>query len=77
MVAMADARDVDAAVAAAVEAFPSWSVTDPPERIALIERMRDDLRAAERGDGSGDLDGDGRADRSRADPAGCRRRFAT
>ncbi len=41
VVAMADARDVDAAVAAAKEAFSGWSATDPSERMALIERMRE------------------------------------
>ncbi|WP_274630321.1 aldehyde dehydrogenase family protein [Arvimicrobium flavum] len=41
VVALADDRDTDAAVAAARAAFPSWSATDPAERIALVERMRE------------------------------------
>ena len=44
VVAMADAGEVDAAVAAASEAFPAWSATDPSERMALIERMREIYR---------------------------------
>ncbi|MFZ2099717.1 MAG: aldehyde dehydrogenase family protein [Oricola sp.] len=41
ILALGSARDVDAAVAAASEAFPAWSVTDPRMRIAVIERMRE------------------------------------
>jgi aldehyde dehydrogenase (NAD+) len=40
IVSLGNARDVDAAVAAAKEAFPAWAATDPGERIALIERMK-------------------------------------
>ena len=39
-VALGDAGDVDAAVAAAQAAFPGWSETDPAERMALIGRMQ-------------------------------------
>ena len=31
--------DTDAAVAAAKAAFPAWSMTEPGERIALLERL--------------------------------------
>ncbi len=44
VVAMGDARDVDDAVAAAKAALPRWAATDPAERIALIDRMRDIYR---------------------------------
>ena len=37
---LAGAADVDRAVAAAREAFPAWSTTDPATRIAFVERMR-------------------------------------
>lgn len=40
IVALGDARDVDAAVAAAAAAFPAWASTDPRERIAAVERMQ-------------------------------------
>ncbi len=40
-VALGDARDIDAAVAAAQTALSGWAATDPAERIALIGRMRD------------------------------------
>lgn len=39
-VALGNARDVDAAVAAAKAALPAWAATDPAERMALIERVR-------------------------------------
>lgn len=40
VVALGDDGDVDAAVAAAKEALPCWSATDPGTRLALVERMR-------------------------------------
>ena len=39
-VTLAGAADVDRAVAAAKEAFPAWSTSDPATRIAIVERMR-------------------------------------
>lgn len=39
------AEDVDAAVAAARAAFPSWAQTPPADRIAILDRVRDGLRA--------------------------------
>ena len=41
LVALADDRDTDAAIAAARAAFPSWSATDPATRMALVERIRE------------------------------------
>ena len=40
LVALANDADVDAAVAAARKAFPSWSRTKVADRIACVERMR-------------------------------------
>lgn len=40
-VTLGDARDIDAAVAAAKTALPGWATTDPAERIALIRRIQD------------------------------------
>ena len=40
LVSLAGDTDVDAAVAAAKAAFPSWSTTDPAVRLAYVERMR-------------------------------------
>ncbi|MEV5411176.1 aldehyde dehydrogenase family protein [Thermopolyspora sp. NPDC052614] len=37
--------DVDAAVAAARAAFPAWAATPATERIAILDRVRDGLRA--------------------------------
>ncbi|WP_326835434.1 aldehyde dehydrogenase family protein [Amycolatopsis rhabdoformis] len=47
----ADAADVDAAVAAGVEAFPAWSATSVAERVAIVRRIAQRLRenAAELG----------------------------
>ncbi len=39
VISLGTKADVDNAVAAAREAFPSWSTTPPPERIALIEKL--------------------------------------
>ncbi|WOF22864.1 aldehyde dehydrogenase family protein [Microbacterium betulae] len=39
------AEDVDAAVAAARAAFEPWAATPPTERIAVLDRVRDALRA--------------------------------
>ncbi len=41
----ANKEDIDAAVDAAYEAFPSWSQTDLSERIAIIERFNEWLKA--------------------------------
>ena len=41
VISLAGRLDVDAAVAAASAAFPAWSVTDPGERIALVERIHE------------------------------------
>lgn len=41
----ADAAEVDAAVAAAHEAFPGWRATPPPRRGELVRRLGDLLRA--------------------------------
>ncbi|NIZ08455.1 aldehyde dehydrogenase family protein [Pseudooceanicola sp. HF7] len=38
-IALADAEDVDAAVAAAHAAFPAWSTTTPAQRIAVLQRI--------------------------------------
>lgn len=40
VVALGGDADVDAAVAAASKALPSWSMTPPEERAAVVERMR-------------------------------------
>jgi aldehyde dehydrogenase (NAD+) len=40
IVALADDADVDAAVAAAKRALPSWSMTEPSARLAFVEKMR-------------------------------------
>ncbi|HWK67595.1 MAG TPA: aldehyde dehydrogenase family protein [Rhizobiaceae bacterium] len=40
VVALGGDAEVDAAVAAARKAFPSWSMTRPEERAAIVERMR-------------------------------------
>ncbi|GLU32950.1 aldehyde dehydrogenase family protein [Trinickia caryophylli] len=40
-VALGEARDVDRAVAAAKRAFPTFALTDPAERIALVRRILD------------------------------------
>lgn len=39
-VALGDAADVEAAVAAARRAFPAWAATDPAERVALVKRIQ-------------------------------------
>ena len=41
VVALAGDADVDAAVAAARKAFPSWAATDPAIRLAYVEKMRE------------------------------------
>ena len=40
-----DAADVDAAVAAAVAAFPGWSTTSPSERAAFVQAMAEGIAA--------------------------------
>lgn len=40
VVSLGGDADVDAAVAAASKAFPSWSMTPPEERASAVERMR-------------------------------------
>src|SRR5690242_18242168 len=42
--AEATVDDVDAACAAAAEAFPAWSRTTPEERAALLDRTADIIR---------------------------------
>ncbi len=44
---LAGPQDVDAAVAAAKEALPAWSMTPPGERRALVERVLDQYRRRE------------------------------
>ena len=44
-VPLGDGADVDAAVAAARRALPSWSRTAPSERAALLERLQQQLEA--------------------------------
>ena len=44
VVALAGDADVDAAVAAARKAFPSWAATDPAIRLAYVEKMREILQ---------------------------------
>lgn len=44
-VPLGNSADVDAAVAAARRAFPSWSRTQPGERAALLERLQQQLEA--------------------------------
>jgi aldehyde dehydrogenase (NAD+) len=44
-VAMGGAADVDRAVAAAQDAFPSWSRTSREERLALLRRIADGYKA--------------------------------
>jgi aldehyde dehydrogenase (NAD+) len=39
------AADVDAAVAAAMAAFPGWAGTDPAERAAIVQRIAEGLQA--------------------------------
>jgi acyl-CoA reductase-like NAD-dependent aldehyde dehydrogenase len=43
--AIAEAADVDAAVAAAWKAFPAWSITSPAQRAALLLAIADKLEA--------------------------------
>lgn len=42
-VRIASVATADAAVAAAAAAFPAWSATDPAERIAVLQRVLDEL----------------------------------
>src|SRR5438045_2673313 len=44
-VPLADAADVDAAVSAAVAAFPAWSETSPLRRARILTRFRELLEA--------------------------------
>ena len=44
-ISMAGVADVDAAVAAAKAAFPSWSATPVADRIAIVEKLRDVYKA--------------------------------
>lgn len=41
VISLGDQADTDAAVAAARAAFATWSQTDPAERLACVERIRD------------------------------------
>ncbi|NAZ37529.1 aldehyde dehydrogenase family protein [Rubellimicrobium sp. CFH 75288] len=47
-ITLAGPQDVEAAVAAAREALPAWSDTDPAERRALVERILDQYKRRER-----------------------------
>ena len=39
VISLGGQEDTDAAVAAAKEAFPSWSMTPPAQRLAMIEKL--------------------------------------
>ena len=45
VISLGDQADIDAAVAAAKEAFPSWAVTPKEERLALAERILEVYKA--------------------------------
>ncbi|HVG48910.1 MAG TPA: aldehyde dehydrogenase family protein, partial [Rubellimicrobium sp.] len=47
-IVLAGPQDVDAAVAAAKAALPAWSMTDPRERRALVERVLEQYHRRER-----------------------------
>ncbi|TGS08829.1 aldehyde dehydrogenase family protein, partial [Mesorhizobium sp. M4B.F.Ca.ET.190.01.1.1] len=45
IISIGEAADTDVAVAAALDAFESWSRTTPETRIALVERLLDIYKA--------------------------------